>query len=245
MFCFCFFTQIESRLSSRYSYDFHYKDPPNTSNCFSSNTYNPNSHTPNNSLFDEYYTPTYEPPKEEHYSFIDPWEQFLTVQTSCNVEEEKIHEYQKDNVRDELTMVKECLDNYCKQEIENNYYCINNDHTYKEEQTSDYSFQNYSIEEVNTHSDEAKNIEKIKTCNESQQAQGPIKYENYPACSDDIPINPNSDLSVNNCRPDSPTHCEISEDQPCDVDVSITHFDKYFCIKLLNLHCNYDVHIIK
>lgn len=236
MFCFCFFTQIESRLSSRYSYDFHYEDPPNnnTSNYFPPNNYIPNSHTPNNNIFHEYYTPTYEPPKEEHYSFVDPWDELPTKQTSCNVEDENIYEHQIENVRDDTTMVEECLGNCCKQEVENNYYCINNDHTYTEEQTADYSFQSNLIVEDN--GDELKyntHIEDIKTCNESQQAQGPIKYENYPACSNDIPINPNSDLSVNNCRPDSPAHSEISKDQPCDVDVSIITFNKYFLYKVI------------
>lgn len=146
-------------------------------------------------------------------------------QNHCTVEEEKVYVRQVENVEGGGNVIGVCLDNHCEQIIENNYY-VNN--CVMEEQKSDYSFQNNVIEECNTYENEEKNNEhyeeEIIECNESKQNENPISIENSPACFYDIPINSNPSLSVNNCRPDSPTYSEVSKDQTCDIDVSITQF---------------------
>jgi hypothetical protein len=227
LFCFCFFTQIESRLSSRYSYDFHPKSqnnnytcdnytPYNQNNCTSDNNYTFNSNTSNNNYF-----PTHDPPKEEHYDFIDPWDEYLVEKV-----EQTNYEIEKENVDGDRHLVEVYSNNNCEQEVVNNY-CINNFHT--EEQTRDCSFQNNLVEECNTFGNDEQNrehFEEVREFNEQKQVQMPepdrsISDKQNPACSDDIPNNPISSLSVINCRPDSPTHCEVPKDQICHIDVSI------------------------
>lgn len=227
LFCFCFFTQIESRLSSRYSYDFHPKSqnnnytydnytPYNKNHCTPDNNYTFNSNTSNNNYF-----PTHDPPKEEHYDFIDPWDEYLVEKV-----EQTNYEIEKENVDGDRHLVEVYTNNHCEQEVVNNY-CINNFHT--EEQTRDCSFQNNLVEEFNTFGNDEQNrehFEEVREFNEQKQVQMPepdrsISDKQNPACSDDIPNNPISSLSVINCRPDSPTHCEVPKDQICHIDVSI------------------------
>lgn len=214
------FTQIESRLSSRYSsYVFHPEITP--SNNLASN-YTSHSYTPNNNTSNDYFIPPYEPPKEDYYTFIDPWEECMVVKEQTNYEVEETKSCHVENVRGDGNPVELCVDNYCEQEVGNNYFKNNCD---TEEQTRKYSFQNNVVEECNVLENENiknEHFEKISEYNKSGQEQcHPISSEHYPACTDDIPINFNSNLSVNNCRPDSPTHCEVPKDQPCDFDVSI------------------------
>lgn len=144
-------------------------------------------------------------------------------------EHEKIVDMrQVGNVESDVNVVEEVyFGNKCEQEVETNYYI--NDGT---EKTKDYSFQNYVIEECNSFGNEKKNYEhyeEIKDYNVPKQEQETKSYENLPACSDNIPINLNSFINVNNCRPDSPTHCEVPKDEPCDLDVSIIE----------QIHCNF------
>lgn len=214
---FLLFTQIESRLSSRYSYDFHPEVHPDINNTS-------NNCTPNNNTFNNYNTPTHEPPKQDHYNFIDPWEEYFdaNVQTNYGVTEEKAYVNQVENERGDGNLVEVCLNNNCEEEVKN----VCNTNHYEEEQTRDYDFQNNVVKERNTFENEEKNdvvhFEKVIESNEPKQEEHhPVGNEFYPACYDDIPINPNSSLSVNNCRPDSPTHCEVPKDQTCDLDVSI------------------------
>lgn len=239
---FLLFTQIESRLSSRYSYDFH-PETHHTNNMSNNYTpYNPNNYTPDNNFTsvnnytadsntsNHYCIPTFEPPTEDHYDFIDPWEEYLVEkkeQTNYEVESENVYvqnifEY----VGGDRNVVEVCLNNQCEQEVGNDY-CINNFDT--EEQTRDYSFQTNVVGECNTFGTEEQNnehYEEVKEFNEPKQVQvqepdWSINNEQNPVCSDDIPNNPLSSLSVNNCRPDSPAHCEVPKDQSCDIDVSI------------------------
>ncbi|XP_026811724.1 uncharacterized protein LOC113552908 isoform X1 [Rhopalosiphum maidis] len=213
---------IESRLSSRYSYDFHPKSqnnnytcdnytPYNQNNCTLDNNYTFNSNTSNNNYF-----PTHDPPKEEHYDFIDPWDEYLVEKV-----EQTNYEVEKENVDGDRHLVEVYSNNHCDQEVENNY-CINNSHT--EEQTRDCSFQNNLVEECNTFGNDEQNrehFEEVREFNEQKQVQMPdrsISDKQNPACSDDIPNNPISSLSVINCRPDSPTHCEVPKDQICHID---------------------------
>lgn len=215
LFCFCFFTQIESRLSSRYSYDFHPEIQPDYN---TSNNYTPNSNTLNN-----FNTPIYEPPKRDHYNFIDPWEEYFdaNVQKNYEVKENTTDVNQVENIRGDGNLVEVCLNNYCEEEVKNNYSTFR----CEEEQTRDYSFQNNVVEECSRFGNEEKNdavhFEKVIESNEPKQELHTRENEFYPACYDEIPNNPNSSLSVNNCRPDSPTHCEVPKDQTCDLDVSI------------------------
>lgn len=234
MFCFCFFTQIESRLSSRYSNDLHPEVPSYNSTPYNdynpNNNYTPINYTSNNynPNIDNYYTPVNESSKEDHYNFIDPWEEYLITNKSNdkkhgNIEEEKVNVYQVENIEGDGNVMEVCSGNHCEQNKENNYY-INN--YVMEEQKSDYGFQNNAIEECNTFENEEKNYthyeeEKIEY-KELKQNENVINIENNPACFYDIPINSNSSLSVNNCCPDSPTYSEVSKDQTHDVDVSIT-----------------------
>ncbi|KAE9530551.1 hypothetical protein AGLY_011013 [Aphis glycines] len=222
LFCFCFFTQIESRLSSRYSYDFHPKSH-NNNNTFDNYTpYYENNYIPDNNYISDnntsnnYYIPSYDPPKEDHYDFIDPWDEYLVEKI-----EETNNEIEKKNVDGDRNLVEVYSNNHCEQEVENNY-CINN--VYTEEQTRDCSFQNNLVELVEGHNtfghDEqnSEHFEEVREFNEQKQVQMPepersISNKQNPACSDDIPNNPISSLSVNNCRPDSPTHCEVPKDQ--------------------------------
>jgi len=221
---FLLFTQIESRLSSRYSYDFHPKSrnknntsdnytPHNLNNCTSDNNYISNSNTSNNC-----YIPTYDPPQQDHYEFIDPWDVYLVEKN-----EKKNYEVEKECVGVERYLVEVCLNNHCEQEVEN-YYSINNIDT--EEQTRDCSFQNNFVEECYAFGNDEQNnghVE-VREFNEQKQLPEPdrsISDKQNPACSDDISNNPFSSLSVNNCRPDSPTHCEVPKDQNCHIDVSI------------------------
>lgn len=216
LFCFCFFTQIENRLSSRYSYD---SDSQSTPNYFTSNNYNPI-----NSLFNNFQTPSYEPPKEDHYNFIDPWEEYLVgneQHKNIEVEKEILYVHQNENTEGGGNMVEVCLGNPCEQGVDNNYYTNNYD---TEEKTKGYSFQNNVVEECNMFKNEEKNnvhYEEVREFNEPNQEQDSRINENRPTCSDCIPINLNSNLSVNNHRSDSPTHSEVHEDQTCHLDVSI------------------------
>lgn len=222
------FTQIESRLSSRYSYDFH----PEIH--FNNNEFNNCTpiYTPDNDNFkDNHITLSYEPQKEEHYNFVDPWEEYLVSN------EHKHYE----NVRGDGKVVEVCLKNQCEQKIENNNYnnqceqeMENNyySHNYgMKEQTKEYSFQNNVIEKCYAFKNEEKNdhCREVSEFNQPKQNQETIiNNEIHPACSEDIPINLNSNSSVNKCRPDSPTHCEVPMDQTCDLNVSIIQFTSVF-----------------
>lgn len=199
------------------------------SNNYSSKYIPDNYYTPTSSsnyILNNCYVPTYEPPKEEHYHFIDPWEEYLSSneQKHYEVEEVIVYNSQDENIKVDGNVVEVCLGSHYEQVVENNYY-INNCNI--EEERRDYSFQNNVIVESNIFENETKNnehFEKVREYNEPKQEQIPKSNENYPACSDDIPINPNSDLSVNNCRPESPTHCEVPKDQTHDSNVSIIQF---------------------
>lgn len=227
---FLLFTQIESRLSSRYSYDFYPKSHNNNNTSDNYTPYNENNYTPDNNYTSDnntsnnYYIPSYDPPKEDHYDFIDPWDEYLVEKI-----EETNNEIEKKNIDGDRNLVEVYSNSHCEQEVENNY-CINNVHT--EEQTRDCSFQNNLVELVEGHNtfghDEqnSEHFEEVREFNEKKQMQMPepersISNKQNPACSDDIPNNPISSLSVNNCRPDSPTHCEVPKDQTCHEDVSI------------------------
>lgn len=235
LFCFCFFfTQIESRLSSRYSYDSHPQIPSSstTPSNYNSN-YTPSNYTSNT------YAPTYEPPKEDHYSFVDPWEEYLisNEQKHYAVEEENVYVDQVENARDDGYVVEISLnnhDNHCERVVENKYY-INNCNM--EDKTRDYSFQNNVNEKGIIFENEVKNNERFEEVrgefNEPKQEQNSISYESCPACFDEIPINLNSILSVNNCRPESPMHCEVPKDQTHDSNVSITQFVNIFFHNIL------------
>ncbi|XP_025195742.1 glycogenin-1 isoform X1 [Melanaphis sacchari] len=210
---------IESRLSSRYSYDFHPKSYNNNNTSDNYSPYNQNNYTFDNNTSNNYYNiPTYDPPKEDHYDFIDPWDEYLVEKI-----EQTSYEVEKINVDGDRNLVEVYLNNHGEQEMENNY-CINNFHT--EEQTRDCSFQNNLVEECNTFENDEKNsenVEEVREFNEQKQVQMPepswsISDKQNPACSDDIPNNPISSLSVNNCRPDSPTHCEVPKDQNCHIN---------------------------
>ncbi|XP_022164277.1 glycogenin-1 isoform X1 [Myzus persicae] len=213
---------IESRLSSRYSYDFHPKSH-SKNNTFdnytphSLNNYIPDSnYTSDSNTSNHYYTPTYEPPKEDHYDFIDPWDVYLVEKN-----EQINYEVKKECVDGDRNLVEECSNNHCEQEVEN-YHSINNFDT--EEQTRECSFQKNLVEECNTFGNDEQNnerVEEVRVFNEEKQLPEPdrsISEKQYPACSDDIPNNLFSSLSVNNCRPDSPTHCEVPKDQICHID---------------------------
>lgn len=221
-FLFLLFTQIESRLSSRYSYDFNPKVIFNNNqiNSYIPN-YNPNN---NNNNSNNYCTPSYEPPKVDYYTFDDPWEEYLASnkQTQYETEEENEYKCPVHIVRDCSDVVEEFSNNQCEpKKIENNYYKYTCD---TETPTSDYSFQNNIVEISNTleNVEMSERFESIKEFDRPNQEQTQIIYdENCPACFDDVPINLNSDLSVNNYRPDSPPHCEVPMDQTCDLDVSI------------------------
>lgn len=196
------------------------------SNNYSSNYTSDNYYTltsPSNYILNNYNATTYDPPKEDHYSFVDPWEEYLNSneQKHCEVEEEKVYVSQVENSRDGGNVNEVCLGNHCERVVENDYYTNNCD---TEEETRDYSFQNNIIEECNTFGNETKNnehFEELREYNEPKQENIPKMNENCPACSDDIPINPNSNLSINNCRPESPTHCEVPKDQTHYLNVSI------------------------
>jgi len=140
-------------------------------------------------------------------------------QKKYEIEEAPIRESPFDNSKGGDVTVEVCLGNLCEKEVENNDY-INNC-----EETTNCSFQNNAIENCNIFDNEEKNtkrLEEVREFIEQKQEQG---NGNYPACSDDIPINPNSSLSVNSSRPDSPTHCEVPMDlQTYVLDVSITRF---------------------
>jgi hypothetical protein len=216
LFCFCFFTQIESRLSSRFSYDFHPEILPdiNTSNKY----------TPDNNTLNNFNTPSYESPKRDHYNFIDPWEEYFdaNVQTNYEISENTAVVNEVENIKGDGNLVEVCLNNHCEEEIKNNYSTFH----CEEEQTSDYSFQNNVVEWSifgNEEKNDAVDFEKeiVIESNEPQQELHTRENDFYPACYDDIPNNSNSSLSVNNCRPDTPTHCEVPKDQTCDLDVSI------------------------
>jgi len=220
---FLLFTQIESRLSSRFSYDFNPKS--HSKNNTSNNSYTPynlNNNTSDSSTSNNYYTPTYEPPKEEHYDFIDPWEEYLFEK-----KQQINYEVKNENVGADRHLVEVCLNNHCEQEV-GNYDYISNVNT--EEQTRDYSFQNNLEDGSNEFGNDMQHnehFEEVSEFNDQKQVQVPdsnrlISEKHNPACSDDIlPNNPYSSLSVNNCRPDSPTHCEVPKDQICHMDVSI------------------------
>lgn len=225
------FTQIESRLSSRYS---HFVRPEilpssNSPSSYTSHNYTPNNYNPNNNTFDSNLILSYEPPKEDHYTFIDPWEECMVVKEQINYEVKEAKSCHLENFRGDGNSVEVCVDNHCEQKVENNYF---KDSCDTEEQTRNYSFQNNVGEECNVFGNkETKNeqFEEISEYNESRQEQyHPKSREHYPACTDDIPINFNSNLSVNNCRPGSPTHCEVPKDQPCDFDVSIKKCTSFF-----------------
>ncbi|XP_015372491.1 PREDICTED: glycogenin-1-like, partial [Diuraphis noxia] len=212
---------IESRLSSRYSYDFHPKSrnknntsdnytPHNLNNYNSDNNYISNSNTSNNC-----YIPTYDPPKQDHYDFIDPWDVYLVEKS-----EKTNYEVEQECVGVERNLVEVCVNNHCEQEVEN-YYSINNIDT--EKQTRDCSFQNDLVEECDAFGNDEQINEhvEVREFNEQKQLPEPdrsISDKPNPACSDDIPNNPFSNLSVNNCRPDSPTHCEVPKDQNCHIN---------------------------
>jgi len=211
-FVFAFFPQIESRLSSRYS------EVPSNNN-------NPNIRTPNNTPCNnnsnDYYTPSYVPPNEDYYNFVDPWDEYLVVsdQKKYEIEETPICESRIDNANCGDVMVEVCLGDLCEKEAENNYH-INNC-----EETTNCSFQNNPIESSNIFDNEEKYTKRLEELSESIEQEQEQGNGNYPACSDDTPINPNSSLSVNNSRPDSPTHCEVPMDlQTYVLDVSITRF---------------------
>lgn len=186
------------------------------------NNYTP-IYTPKNDNSYNYHTPTCEPPIEEHYNFIDPWDKYLNSneQNTYNFEHEIVINEAKNNEVD-INMAKNvCIDNHYEQEVKNNYY-ENSCET--EEQTKDCSFQECKREDYNSFGNEIKkneHDEEIIEYNEFKQEQESNNVDNFLACSDNIPINFNSSLSVNNCRPDSSTHCEIPKDQPCDLNVSI------------------------
>lgn len=147
----------------------------------------------------------------------------VSDQKKYEIEEAPICESRVDNSKSCDGMVEVCLDNLCEKEVENNYY-INNC-----EETTNCSFQNNAVENCNIFDIEEKNtkhLEEVRESIEQKQEQG---NGNNPACSDDIPINPNSSLSVNNSHPDSPTHCEVPMDlQTYVLDVSITRFVSIF-----------------
>lgn len=220
---FLLFTQIESRLSSRYSYDFNPKVILNNNQI---NSYIPN-YRPNNNNSNNYYTPSYEPPIVDHYTFDDPWEEYLASNKQTHYETGNENEYKchVHIVRDCCNIVEEFPNNHCEpKEIENNYYKNTCD---TEKPKSDYTFLNNIIEISNTleNVEESERFESIKEFDRPMQEQIPITFdENCPACFDDVPINLNSDLSVNNYRPDSPPHCEVPMDQTCDLNVSIIQF---------------------
>lgn len=219
------FTQIESRLSSCYSYDFHPEAPPN--NTF--NNYTP-FYTPNNNNSYSYHTPTCEPPIEDHYNFIDPWDKYLNSneQKPYNIEHEKVIDQTEYHNGDRNLAGDVCINNNCEQEVETNYY-VNSCDT--EEQSKVHSFQNSVRKDYNSFENETKNnehYEDVREYNESKQEKEPNHFENFLACSDDIPINFNSSKSINNCHPDSSTHSEVSKDQPCDLNVSIINFFDVF-----------------
>lgn len=97
-------------------------------------------------------------------------------------------------------------------------------------ETMNYSFRMNVIENRNGFGDEERNDKRFDEVREVVVPVRELGNENRPACSDDdIPINPNSSLSVNNCRPDSPTHCEVHTDmQTCISDVSILYIYMFF-----------------
>lgn len=212
-----FFTQIESRLSSRYSEvpSYNNNDP----------IYHTPNNTPNSNNSNNYCIPTYEPPIENHYSFVDPWDEYLVASDQKNYEFKDVHIYdsQVDRSNGDGNVVEEVyLGNECKNEVANNYDIINNRDTGEEI----INYQNNVIENCNKFDEEEKNIKHFEEVKEAYVE--PIQEQsndNHPACSDDIPINSNSSLSVTNCRPDSPTHYEVPKDMPtCTLDVSITPF---------------------
>lgn len=225
------FTQIESRLSSRYSYVFHPEFSPsnNLASNYTSHSYTPNNYNPNNNTFINNFILPYEPPKEDHYKFIDPWEECMVVKEQINNEVEEAKSCYVENVKGDGNLVEVCVDKHCEQEVENNYFKNNCD---TEEQTRNYSFQNNVVEECYVFGNKETKNEKFEEMSEydkaTQEHYHPISSEHYPACTDDIPINFNSNLSVNNCRPGSPTHCEVPKDQPCDFDVSINKCISFF-----------------
>lgn len=197
MFCFCFFTQIESRLSSRYPYDFHPEIRPviNTSN----------NYTPNcNNIF-SCNAPTYEPPRQTPYHFIDPWEKYfdIDIENDYKITEIKTSVSQVENARGDENLMAFYMNNVVEESI---------------------TFENNEKDNVvqNNEKDNVVHFENVMELNEpNQEEHNPIVNDVYPACYDDIPINPNSSMSVINCRPDSPTHCEVPKDQSYDIDVSI------------------------
>lgn len=228
---FCFFTQIENRLSSRYSYDNPPEVLPNDYNF----TYKPP------------HKPTYE--QEDHYNFIDPWEEYLVSNDQIKYEVEETHNNvcQTENVRGDGNSVEVNMDELCEQKINVNLgiYCeqkmdSNNVNICDaEKQTRDYSFQN-RIEECNKIEYNITNIEDfggVEQFYKEKEEQDQRNNENNPAWSDDIPFNLSSTLSVCNSFPDSPKHFEVPEDQKCDSNVSIVKF-KCFYIQLISLTLN-------
>lgn len=229
------FTQIESRLSSRYSYDFHHDAPSSyTNSSYNSCSYTPNNFAPNNNTSNSYFIPTYEPPKEDYYTFIDPWEECVVEKEQKNNEVEETKQCHVEYFRGDGNSVEVCVDSHCEQDKENNYLKYN---CGTEERTSNYSFQNNEVEEYDVFGNKEKKDEHFdEVCEHSKSEQDqyhPKSSEHYPACSDDTPINLNSSLSVNNCRPGSPTHCEVPKDQSCDLDVSNLKFVNNLKYKLL------------
>lgn len=227
---FLLFTQIESRLSSRYSYDFHPKISPNN---ISLNNYTP-SYNPCNNSSNSCCIPNYEPPKEDNYNFIDPWDEYLVSKEQKNYdkienEEEKDNNLcQVENIRGDGSVVEVCLNNQCKQENENFSYVQKYDNI--EKQTRNFGIQTNVIEKSNKleyKEEKHEHFEEVREFNQRKQEENPISSENYPACSDDIPINLISSLSVVNCHPDSPTHYEVPMDQTCNLNVSI--FIQFTC----------------
>lgn len=194
----------------------------------------------------DFETPTNEPPKEDHFNFIDPWEEYLVrneQHKNVEVENKNVHVYQNENAEGGGNMVEVCLGNPYEEGVENNYYTNNYD---TEEKTRGYSFQNNVVEECNTFGNEEKNnvhYEEVREFNEPNQEQNPRINENHPTCSDYIPNNLNSNLSVNNHRSDSPTHSEVPKDQACNLDVSINK--QIMSISIKNIYVKFNSTLTK